>query len=130
MPDMPEIQRGHDAPPAPDTAETRAEALALALMGAGAMDQAMLSPDATWQCGDAPVMVGRGAILAALGALRPPRKIYIEQVVTQGKAGTVSGRLVTDTGRARLFCHVIRYTSAAAQQIAQIVSFDHGVKAG
>ncbi len=130
MPDLPQIRRGHDLPPAPDAAETRAEALALALMGAGALDQKMLSPDATWQRGDAPVMVGRGAIMEALGALRPPRKIYIEQVVAQGKAGTVSGRMITEAGGARLFCHVIRYTSAAALQIAQIVSFDHNVKAG
>jgi hypothetical protein len=36
----------------------------------------------------------------------------------------VTGRLTRGT-QTRIFCHVIRHTSEAATQIAQIVSFEH-----
>lgn len=110
--------------------EARAEGIALALMGIGAIQAEWIAPDATWQRSDAPVIIGRAAILDATTTAPVLHKITVEQVTAQGKAATVSGRSIDADGGAWLYCHVIRYTSSNAQQIAQIVSFEHNVKAG
>ncbi|MGH1367649.1 MAG: hypothetical protein ACRBCL_03465 [Maritimibacter sp.] len=105
----------------------RAEAIALALMGVGALEETLLVEGASWQgANDAPVAVGRSAIQDACSAIRPARAIAIEQIITQGAAGSVAGRLRRDGEGERLFCHVIRFTNSAANQIAQLVSFEHG----
>jgi hypothetical protein len=102
----------------------RAEEIALALMGVGALESTMLAEGASWDRFGTGI-TGRDAIA---GALRDtPRHDWIEisDVVTHGKAGSVSGRLQRDGEAPRIFCHVIRFTSASAGTIAQIVSFDH-----
>ncbi len=103
--------------------EARAEQIALALMGVGRLDPSALAEAATWD-GASGALAGRSAIVAALEAVAPAEKIRVEQVVTHGKAGSVSGR-VTRAGQTRLYCHVIRFTSVAAHQVAQLVSFEH-----
>jgi len=102
---------------------TRAETIALALMGVGRLDAESLAEAASWD-GAGGAVTGRSAILAAIKRVERPEKIRIEQVVTHGKAGTVSGR-VTRGGATRLYCHLIRFTSASANQVAQLVSFEH-----
>ncbi|OUS20641.1 hypothetical protein A9Q95_09990 [Rhodobacterales bacterium 59_46_T64] len=126
MTDAAIVRRNPDLPGAPEDA--RAEAIALAVMNAGTMAEDSLAPDAAWERSGAPCTLGRAAIMAAIGRGSAPRKIYVEQVVSQGKAATVSGRVIGADGGARLYCHVIRYTASSAQQVAQIVSFEHSVK--
>lgn len=102
--------------------ETATEEIALALMGVGALRAGMLAEAASW---DRPggATLGRRAILAALPD-QQAETIRIEQVVAHGRAGSVSGRVTRD-GETALFCHVIRYTTPAATEIAQLVSFEH-----
>lgn len=116
----PEVRRSVDCGNSPRNA--RAEGIALALMGVGALDQALLAEAATW---DRPggAVAGRAEICAAATA-QTSDMIRVEQVVTHGRAGSVSGRVTRD-GVTHLFCHVIRFTSASAKEIAQLVSFEH-----
>ena len=104
-------------------AATRAEAIALALMGAGEMPAVRLAENAVWDAPSGAIM-GRAAIMAARAAAPPPDKIELDEITTKGKAGSVSGR-VFRAGAASLFCHLIRYTNASGVEIAQLVSFEH-----
>jgi hypothetical protein len=104
--------------------EARAEDIALALMGAGPLPCDLFADDATWERGADGSAAGRVAIVKAFGKLMAPDSITVDQVVAHGKAASVTGRLTRGT-QTRIFCHVIRHTSEAATQIAQIVSFEH-----
>ena len=104
--------------------EAHAEDIALALMGAGPLQNDMFAADATWQRGQDAPAAGRSAILKVFETLTVPDTITVDQVVSHGKAASVSGRL-TRGPQSRIFCHVIRHTSADALKIAQIVSFEH-----
>ncbi len=117
---MPEVIRAADCGNSPKN--QRAEEIALALYGVGALPEDQIAQDAVWDRA-AGAVSGRRAIL---GAIAPDgiARIAIDQVVTHGKAGSVSGR-ITRGADTRLFCHVIRFTSASARQIAQLVSFEH-----
>ena len=106
-------------------AAARAEEIALALMGAGALAPEHLLEGAAWERGEGRALVGRAAILAALGTQPAPERIVVEQVVTHGKAGSVAGRLTRPGAPPRLFCHLIRFSSASAHEVAQLVSFEH-----
>ncbi|MEZ5769661.1 MAG: hypothetical protein R3D80_19915 [Paracoccaceae bacterium] len=116
-----EVRRSADCGSSPKNA--RAEGIALALMGVGALPAEMLAEAASW---DRPggAVTGRAAILGAVAGTAPADLIRVEQVVTHGRAGSVSGR-VTRGSETRAFCHVIRFTTAAAREIAQLVSFEH-----
>ncbi|WP_353336743.1 nuclear transport factor 2 family protein [Pseudooceanicola nitratireducens] len=109
-----------------DTASGNALAqdIALALLGAGTVDPSTFAADAQWQRPDG-VLTGRAQITNALTALTPPASITVEQVVSQGRTASVSGRVRLSPSDARLFCIVLRFTSAACRDLAQIVSFDH-----
>lgn len=102
----------------------KVEEIALALMGVGELPDDALAEGASWDRFGAGVM-GRSAIRAARGQMPDHEWIEISEVVSHGKAGSVSGRLQRAGESPRIFCHVIRFTSASAKQIAQIVSFDH-----
>lgn len=115
------IRAGQDDP-SPEAAN--AEAIALALMGVGDLSATRLAEGATWDRGEGAV-TGREAILAARAAHPVPEKVWIDQVVTHGRAGSVAGRLTRPGGRPRLYCHLIRFTSASAQQVAGLISFEH-----
>ena len=114
----------------PDTAPPdRDRSIALALMGLGPLPArelgAKLAEAATWQASGRS-HTGPAAILAALPA-QPPARVMVEQVVSHGKAASVSGRLERG-GKMRLFCHVIRYSRADCRQIAQLLSFEHELR--
>lgn len=102
----------------------RVEDIALALMGAGALDDGLLADGAVWDRGGAPPAVGRDAIMAALPTLAEDDWIEVTDVVSHGRAGSVTGRRGRAGGPARLFCHIIRFHTAAARAIAAIVSFE------
>lgn len=123
--DTPEVVRPDDCGNSPKAA--RAQDIALALMGAGSVDPTLFAPDAQWQRPKGPA-AGRQKIVAALKRTTPPEKIEVEQVVTHGRSGSVSGRYWLSPGDERLFCHVIRYSSAACREVAQLVSFEHRVR--
>lgn len=109
-----------------DPSDARAERIALALMGVGDLPDTDLAETASWERGEGrPVALGRSAIKKAQGSVGGAAAIAIEQVVSQGAAGSVSGRIRRHGERERLFCHVIRYTNASAREIAQLVSFEH-----
>jgi hypothetical protein len=118
---MTDVIRSADCANSPKNA--RAEEIALALMGIGALPDTMLAENAVWD-GAGGALAGRAAILDACAAQPEADKIRVEQVVTHGAAGSVSGR-ITRGGETRLYCHVIRFSSAAAKQIAHLVSFEH-----
>ncbi|WP_136634580.1 nuclear transport factor 2 family protein [Pseudooceanicola onchidii] len=120
----PELSLAPDCGNSPKNA--RAQDVALALMGAGAIDPDLLAENAVWERPGGAVS-GRAAILGALRRTRPPTRIEVDQVVTHGRSGSVSGRAARQEDE-RLFCHVIRYTTAACREIAQLVSFEHQVK--
>ncbi len=106
--------------------DATAQELALALMGARSLLPDVIAEGATWQKGSA-TLIGREAIV---GAVRPATaKITIDEIVTHGKAAAVSGKMRDDDGKTHLFCHMIRFTSTAARQVASIVSFEHPVGA-
>jgi hypothetical protein len=119
---MTRITRGPDCE---TTAKSlRIEEIALALMGAGDLPDGYLSEGAVWDRTEGAIS-GRSAIQKTRATLPRCDTIRIEQVVSHGKAGTASG-VVTRPGQGtRLFCHVIRFTSPAAQTVAQVVSFEH-----
>jgi hypothetical protein len=117
--DPPEIHRCADSPKA-----ERAEALALGLMGLGPLDRDALAEGVGWDASGRTHM-GRDAVVAAI-IPAPARRVDVDQTVTHGKAAAVSGVLTLADGSTRLFCHMIRYTSAAATTVAHIVSFEHG----
>lgn len=118
---MPEVIRSADCGNSPKNAA--AEELALALMGVGELAPTRLAESAVWE-GAQGARTGRAAIGTALDGLAPADKIRVEQVVTHGRAGSVSGRITRGT-ETRLFCHVIRFTTAAQREVAHIVSFEH-----
>lgn len=118
---MPEVIRSPDCGNSPKNA--LAEDIALALMGVGELPETLLAPDAVWDRASG-ALSGRDTIAAAVAAITPPDRIRVEQVATHGRAGSVSGR-ITRGGETRLYCHVIRFTSPAARQVAQLVSFEH-----
>ncbi|MEC7762244.1 MAG: hypothetical protein VX874_10085 [Pseudomonadota bacterium] len=119
---MTRIARSPDCGNSPKN--TKTEEIALALMGVGALDADLLAEGASWdRFGKG--HTGRDAIRAAQAQTPGHEWIEISEVVSHGKAGSVSGRLQRAGEPPRIFCHVIRFTSASAKQIAQIVSFDH-----
>lgn len=95
-------------------------------MGAGTLEPSLLAEDAVWERPGGAV-AGRTMILRALRRVTAPERIAVEQVVSHGRSGSVSGRIWM-AGDERLFCHVLRFSSAARQDIAQMVSFEHVVK--
>jgi hypothetical protein len=109
--------------------EARSEEIALALMGIGPINAEAFAVDATWERGDGQPLSGAQAIQAALSKQETPDSITVEQVVSHGKAASISGRLTRGT-QAKIFCHVIRHTSEAATHVAQVVSFEHCLKKG
>lgn len=118
---MTEIRRGPGCDTSPRNAQ--AEGIALALLGVGRLDQELLADAATWDRPVGGTVTGRGEICAAAAA-QSADLVRLEQVVTHGRAGSVTG-WVTRQGTTRLFCHVIRFTSASAAEVAQLVSFEH-----
>ena len=117
---MTKVTRRPDCGNSPKNA--RAEEIALALMGVGALPEGTLAEAATWDFAGG-ALTGRAEIRTCAVA-QTADAITVEQVVTHGRGGSVSGR-VTRGGDTYLFCHVIRFTSAAARDIAQLVSFEH-----
>ncbi len=118
------MTRAADCGHSPKTA--KAEAIALALMGIGDIAPDQLAEGASWERGGPlPPAVGREAILAALVDISPPARIEVAQIATHGKAGSVAGRVTRPGHPPRLFCHLIRYTSASAREVAQLISFEH-----
>lgn len=119
---MTRVARSPDCGNSPKNQKT--EAIALALMGVGTLSDDMIAEGASWdRFGTG--LTGRGAIRKAHEATPAHDWIEISEIVSHGKAGSVSGRLQRVGEAPRIFCHVIRYTSASARQIAHIVSFDH-----
>lgn len=100
------------------------EALSLGLLGSGPLDAGQLADSLTWQRGDA-VLVGRQAVLAAI-ARAPKRAVKIEEIVAQGRAASVTGRLIHDGG-ASLFCQMIKFANGSSRQVTSIVSFEHAL---
>ena len=108
----------------PAVKEAVAQELALALMGDCPLSSGAIAEGATWQKGSA-TLIGREAIV---GAIKPTATVItIDEIVTHGKAAAVSGKMRDDSEQTRLFCHMIRFTSASACQVASIVSFEHPV---
>ena len=125
---MVQITRSPDCANSPKN--QRVEDIALALLGVGDLPDTALSEGAVWDRAGGSIS-GRTAIQTARATLPACQDIRVDQVVSHGKAGTASGVVVRAGEGARLFCHVIRFTSATAQQVAQIVSFEHaGGKTG
>lgn len=118
-----DVTRSKDCKNSPRSA--RAETIALALMGVEDLPPRVLADvladAAIWQRAGGAV-TGRDAVLGAVETGLDA--IVVDQVVSHGKAASVSGTL-TRGGDRRLFCHVIRFTSVAAVQVGQIVSFEH-----
>lgn len=121
--DGPEVVTSGDCANSPKNA--RAQDIALALMGAGTLPATALAANAVWQRPTG-ALSGRKAIAASLCKVRAPSRIEVDQVVTHGKSGSVAGRYWAEQGE-RLFCHVIRFTTASMRDIGQIVSFEHHV---
>ncbi|WP_407492103.1 hypothetical protein [Pseudooceanicola sp. MF1-13] len=119
--DGPEVVTSGDCGNSPKNAA--AQDIALALMGAGALPPEVLADSAVWQRPSG-ALTGRKPILTALRRTKAPDRIEVDQVVTHGKSGSVSGRYWT-ADEVRLFCHVLQFTSAAMRSLAQIVSFEH-----
>ena len=107
----------------------RAEEIALALMGVTELPAAMVGETAIWDRTDAPTLVGRTAILDALRAVSPPVSITVTEVVSHGRAGTVSGRLTRDGQGTVLFAHILRFATASQKELAQMVSFEREERA-
>lgn len=103
--------------------DARTEEIALALMGAVPVDLTLFAEAAGWQNGPNGAAMGRARIVEKIAAARDPDEISVEQVVSHGKAGSVAGRVVRG-GEPYLFCHVIRYDTAAAGKVVQVVSFE------
>lgn len=119
---MPQIIRSPDCENSEENQHV--EQIALALMGAGDLPDTLLSEGAVWdRAGGA--IAGREAIQSLRRDLPSCEEIRVDQVVRHGKAGTASGLVRRDGEGTRLFCHVIKFTSGAGTQIAQIVSFEH-----
>lgn len=123
--DTPEVVTSGDCGTSPRNA--KAQDIALALMGAGALPPEALAESAVWQRPGG-ALAGRKPILAALRRAKAPDRIEVDQVVTHGKSGSVSGRYWVGD-QERLFCHVLQFTSAAMRDIGQIVSFEHRPRA-
>lgn len=103
-----------------------AEELALGIMGVAELKTGLLSDSVTWQNGREGALMGRDSISNAI-VTRSDRSVIVDEIVTHGNSAAVSGRIRSETGT-RLFCHMIKYTSASAKQVASIVSFEHPVK--
>ncbi|WP_417244629.1 hypothetical protein [Celeribacter sp.] len=108
----------------PTPEERQAAMLALAFNGAGTLDADDLSETASWDASNRAGIVGRDQVLAALGQVRAPVSLSVTQIVVQGKAATVSGRLTRDGEGLFMFCQILRFASASRTQIAQIVSVE------
>jgi len=102
-----------------------AQSIALGLMGAGNLDPNALAADVTWQKGR-DVAVGDQAVRAAITG-DTLLSVRVDETVLHGKAAAVSGQFTTHHG-VHLFCHMIKFTSASAKQVASIVSFTHPPK--
>lgn len=103
--------------------ELRAQQIARALMGDGPIDADQLAASVTWQNSRQGALVGRDAVLKAVKNARVDA-VKVDEVVTQGKAASVSG-FVTRAADRGLFCVMLRFTSAAQVQVASIVDFEH-----
>lgn len=107
------------------TNAAHAETIALALMGKCALRDSDFLESVSWDRSSGPCAVGFEAVTSAQKHAAPPVSIHIDQIVTQGKAATVSGRLTRDGIGTMLFCHILRKTAAQNGKISQIVSFEH-----
>ena len=52
-----------------------------------------------------------------------PAEIEIENVVTHGKVGAVSGSLITNNGRSAGFCFVLVFATAKADRVSKITRY-------
>jgi len=103
----------------------KAADIALGLMGASALLSDDFAEAVSWQKGGA-ALIGQDAIFKA--AKQTGADIRIDEIVTHGKAAAVSGQVRRMGQPAALFCHMIRYTSASAKQVASVISFEHPLK--
>jgi hypothetical protein len=103
----------------------KAADVALGLMGACTLAADAFADAVSWQNGGT-ALIGRDAIFKAVK--RAEADIRIDEIVTHGKAAAVSGQVRRTGQPAALFCHMIRFTSASAKQVASVISFEHPVK--
>lgn len=103
----------------------KAAGVALGLMGACGLSSDDFADAVSWQKGGT-ALIGRDAIFKAVK--RAEADIRIDEIVTHGKAAAVSGQVRRKGQPAALFCHMIRFTSASAKQVASVISFEHPVK--
>nr|WP_319250035.1 hypothetical protein [uncultured Celeribacter sp.] len=118
----PRVRRSEDCARSPQS--EAATEIALALMGIGNLPDALFAETASWERSDAPCAVGHAAIRNGLATQSAPESLYVDQVVTHGRAATVSGRLTRDGTGTMMFCHVLRFTDSSCHTLAQIVSFE------
>jgi hypothetical protein len=68
---------------------------------------------------------GKTAALEHLvgGRRDAPKKVTVEHAISHGRAGAGDGVAVLASGAARGFCHVVEFSSAKGERIAQIRSY-------
>lgn len=120
----PLVERGENCGTSPKA--RKAADIALGLMGAARLEPSVIAEGATWQNGGRSLL-GREAVVAQARKAKT-EYIRIDEIVTHGKAAAVSGQMRRAGKPPALFCHMIKFSSAAALQVASVISFDHSIK--
>lgn len=69
------------------------------------------------------ILSGREPVMEALSGVTMPRAVTIHHAIAHGKVGAANGVTRLADGSERRFCHVFRFTSAAARAVDEITSY-------
>lgn len=84
----------------------------------------LLTPDAEWEVVGHATHRGRDGILATLATARKTPQVTLDQVLTEGNAGAVHGRIVLSPTHVRRFCDLYELTGTHDATVRRIVSYD------
>lgn len=81
------------------------------------------SEDMIWEYPPKGPILGRKAVIEALGARPKPSTVVVQHAISHGKVGAASGEVAFTNGDLRRFCHVFEFTNAKANCVATVRSY-------
>ncbi|KHQ49842.1 nuclear transport factor 2 family protein [Mameliella alba] len=81
------------------------------------------SEDVIWEHPPKGPILGREAVIEALGARPKPSTVIVQHAISHGKVGAASGEVAFANGNPRRFCHVFEFTNAKANCVATVRSY-------
>lgn len=117
---MTRVKRSADCGNSPKNKMTEDIAIALEARDTDFLST-ILDSDAVWNYVNGTTTTAE-AVLNEVSALKKPRNLTIDRVISHGKVGAVNGNVSHSKGKQR-FCHIIEFTSVKCNRVRRIESY-------